>query len=160
MTYPLFIDVEFEPVGEGEAVTPLTPVASVRLGYEGANGLDASEFFDWPGAAEYIRDFTSQFETRLVGWDLRNLVWPAVTANIVAKGLEFPKKLLIPMDSKWNNLPMADLRNIVLQGGFSNADISLEYAYWAITGQTMDSSGLARLQAVRDIYTRYAKYDS
>ena len=159
MIYPLFVDVDFEPVGEGEVPTPLTPVAGVHLGYEAMDGLKASEFHDWDAVAEYIRDFTSQFDTRIVGWDLRNLVWPAVVNNIVSKSLEFPKKLLIPMDQKWNNLPMADLRNVILQGGFSNSDISLEYAYWALTGKNMEELKVTRLMAVQDIYNLYARYD-
>lgn len=159
MTYPLFIDVDFEPVGEGEVTTPLTPVAGVFLGYEGQNGLDSTELHDWPAVAEYIREFTAQFNTRLVGWDLRNLVWPAVVLNIVSKGLDFPAKLMVPIEKKWNDIPMSDLRNAVLQGGFLNAEISLEYAYWALTGKMMDELKITHLEAIRDIYNMYAKYE-
>jgi len=159
MTYPLFVDVDFEPVGEGETPTPLTPVSGVYLGYEGENGLEASEYFDWAAVAEYIRDFTSQFTTRIVGWDLRNLVWPAIVMNIVSMGVDFPSKLVIPMERKWNDVPMVDLRNVVLQGGFSDRNISLGDAYLALTNSAADLSGSNRLIAIRDIYNMYVKYD-
>ena len=160
---PLFMLAEFE---ESDApLTPFSPVSKVRLGYMSGESsktmtvdvatLDAqADNNGWKSVADCLTKFTGKFPNWcLVGWNLRNLDWPAVIANMVRCGCEFPDMMRLSMTRKWNDLPLVDLRNVVLQGGFSQEDISLASAAYFMFGGTDEDpmSDLVRL------YRKYAK---
>jgi len=160
MTYPLFVHVEFEPTDAPK--TPLTPVERVTLGYTGDSGLKAASFnfkadensqTIWYEVAQYINAFITQLpDYAIVGWDLRNLDWPAIVFNLLAQNVKLDKKLLLPPAQKWNNLPLVDLRNLVLQGGFTEEKFTLYDAFTAM----FPNEGLASaITMTKMLYDRY-----
>jgi len=169
MIVPLFLHVEFEPTDEKP--TPATPVAGVFLGYMTDNGLSVSSFKAdentddramWYDVSRYLHDFTTQVaNTRIIGWDLRNLEWPAVVANIVKHGHKIPRWLLLPLDEKWNKAPLVDLKNIFVQGGFIEADKwpGIWDVYFALLGQYGGDAGDGEnfVKACSEIYGLYEK---
>jgi hypothetical protein len=134
MTYPLFVYVEFEPTDAPK--TPLTPVEGVDLAYNKGGSLEWTRFTTkggcschqmWSGVAEYINEFTKQLpDYAIVGWNLRNLDWPAIVFNVLAQNVKLDKKLLLPLTQKWNNLPLVDLRNLVLARCNSHSCIRID----------------------------------
>lgn len=160
MTYPLFVYVEFEPTDAPK--TPLTPVEGVNLGYTGDNGLKRASFgfkgdgnpqTIWYGVAQYINEFTKQLpDYAIVGWDLRNLDWPAIVFNVLAQNVKLDKKLLLPPTQKWNNLPLVDLRNLVLQGGFTEEKFTLRDAF---TAMFPDEGLVSAVVMTKMLYDRY-----
>ena len=163
MTYPLFVHVEFMETDSPK--TPLVPVASVALGYEGPSGLvsktfdmstgDEAEHENWKSVSNAINQFTAKFPSyALVGWNLRNLYWPAIVVNAIREKAPIGERLLLPLTQKWNNLPLVDLRNLVLQGGFSQEEITLGNACWAITHASCE--GKSPMEMTYDLYKAYA----
>ena len=118
--FPFFIDMEFEGL---DAPTPFTEVKSVELAYISPdNTLSVDRFSDpcdWHGVGEWIRGFRKLGNVAPVGYDLRNLVWPALTANLARAGEPLPG-MMLPMEQKWNRMEMVDLMQLPLQGGYSD----------------------------------------
>lgn len=165
MTYPLFVHVEFEPTDAPK--TPLTPVAGVTLGYTGDIGLKRASFnfkgdedpqVVWDGVAQYINAFVTQLpDYAIVGWDLRNLEWPAIVFNILSQNVRLDKRLLLPPTQKWNNIPLVDLRNLVLQGGFTEEKLTLCDTFEAMVPIRYRNKELPDAIAMtKMLYDRYA----
>jgi hypothetical protein len=160
MTYPLFVYVEFEPTDAPK--TPLTPVEGVDLAYNKGGSLEWTRFTTkggcschqmWSGVAEYINEFTKQLpDYAIVGWNLRNLDWPAIVFNVLAQNVKLDKKLLLPPTQKWNNLPLVDLRNLVLQGGFTEEKFTLRDAF---TAMFPDEGLVSAVAMTKMLYDRY-----
>lgn len=164
MTYPLFVHVEFEPTDAPK--TPLTPVEGVTLGYTAGDGLKCSSFdfkgdenpqTVWDGVAQYINEFVTQLPGyAIAGWDLRNLDWPAIVFNVLAQNVKLDKKLLLPPTQKWNSIPLVDLRNLVLQGGFTEEKFTLYDAFTAMVPIRYRNKGPASAIAmIKTLYDRY-----
>lgn len=132
-----FVDVEFE---KGDDVNILTPITRVSIGYINNGKLDRTHIDcesdeAWKRVSDIlIQAYNSAFTRRnaltLVGYNLRNLVWPALAANLMRTGNPIPYSLKCDATHKWNNVPMIDLYNVLIQVGFSDKPISLEDACW------------------------------
>ena len=127
MQIPYFIHVEF--AGFQDEANPFTPVDKVELAYYNGQSLQKYEFdceddsndsqkAVWNSIAEWIRSFMKNGWVVPVGWDLRNLVWPALTLNLI-RWRESTPGLFMPLEKKWNNMDMIDLKNLVMQGGYN-----------------------------------------
>jgi len=128
--YPFFVHVDF--FGFQDEATPFTTVEKVQLGFIGSNDLEISEFpsaptVSWKSVGEWLRGFKKFGNVVPVGYNLRNLVWPAIMANMARDGESVPG-LYMQMEKKWNSLDMVDLQGLVLQGGYSDYKPSLQDA--------------------------------
>ena len=149
--YPFFVNVAFE--GPPDEATPFTPVSRVDLGYIGNDGLDVSRLDDWKEIADWIRSFQKLGRTVPVGYSLRNLSWPALTANLVRSGERVPG-IMMQMDRKWNDLPMIDLQQLLVQGGYSDWKPSLLEACRFFGVQCYPTNPIASMY---DLYRIYQK---
>ena len=163
MTYPFFVSVKFEPTDAPK--TPLTPVEGVDLAYNKGGSLEWTRFTVkggcsyhqmWDGVAEYVNEFTRQLpDYAIVGWNLRNLEWPAIVFNTTVENTRLDRKLLLPPTQKWNNLSLVDLRNLVLQGGFSEEEFTLEEVYRSMAAK-METENPEPIAMVKFVYDKYA----
>ena len=123
--YPFFVHLDF--AGFQDEATPFTPVDRIDLGYLGSLGIEPTSFEDWHQVGEWIRQFQKIGKIVPVGYNLRNLVWPALTMNLARAGESLPG-LFMPMERKWNDLWMIDLQQLLVQGGYSDWKPSLAEA--------------------------------
>lgn len=145
--YPFFLNLQFE--GPPDEATPFTGVQQVDLGFIGNDGIEITNFFDWHQAAEWVRGFQRFGKIVPVGYNLRNLVWPAFTLNMVLKGEPLPG-MMMPMDRKWNDMQMIDLQQLLVQGGYSD---------WKPTlAQAMKFFGIRPVDCNNDIVAIYELY--
>lgn len=114
--YPFFVHLEFE--GE-DAPNPFTPVSRVYLGFIGKDGLEVTSLTDWHEVGEWIRSFQKFGKVVPVGYNIRNLEWPALTLNLAKAGEPLPG-MMMPMEKKWSNLDVIDLQQLLVQGGYSD----------------------------------------
>lgn len=166
---PLFIDVEFGGVPQAEAGV-LTPVSAVRMGFVkgGVAGEDddvAEYAFDgddmWEKACSFLTAFrnASAAPVAIVGFNLRNLVWPAFVFNAAAHGGHLPKEVLKPLDRRWNDCLMVDLRDALLQGGYSDRarSVSAVRDEFASAGASPPKGTIQFLRFMHDRYVDLAR---
>jgi len=171
MTYPFFIDMTFVD----DSPNPLSEVKELALSYIAPRGLATPELFVmgteddralWCKALEWVMGFGQQADRATimpVGWNVRNLVWPAFVAHVAAaKGDRgfcdlLPGYLLQQKEKRWSNVDMVDVANLVMQGGYTQEPLKLEDAAWFFLGEKLDAEATAadRLWKVYDIYTKY-----
>jgi hypothetical protein len=147
-----FVDVEFE---KGQDLNILTPITSVSMGYIDDGSLhhvrwDCESDEAWKLVSATLIQAYNASSSRcnaltLVGYNLRNLVWPALAANLMRTGNPIPYSLKCDATHKWNNVPMIDLYNVLIQGGFSDKPISLEDACWFFGIHTEDEANIVKV---------------
>lgn len=167
MFYPFFVDVEYES-HDSEKWTPFTPVKSVTLAYEFALGEFNQTTFSigeeysndnemWSAIGEWIDCFCKNGAVVPVGFDLRNKVWPTLIANLVKHRRATPR-LVLPLEKKWNNLDMVDLKTVIMQGGFTQSEFTLHDAYRFMIDQSLSDKDMENISNVKMIYELYSLY--
>lgn len=166
MTFPLFINMKFN----GDNPTPLSEVSQVALSYMTANGMATPTLFEmgtendpelWKKIAEWIAAFAQQTRSTVmpVGWNVRNLLWPALVANLARENLVsvLPTNLLQQKEKRWSNVDMVDVSNLIMQGGYIQEPLKFEDACWFFLGDAFGDEGTAadRLWKIYDIYAKY-----
>ena len=149
--YPFFINLDF--AGFQDEATPITPVRRVDLGYIGEVDVEVSHFDDWKLVGDWVRSFQKYGKLVPVGFNLRNLVWPAFTANLAKAGESIPG-MFMPMEKKWSNLDMVDLQQLIVQGGYSDWKPSLQQACKFFDVQFYPTNPIASMY---DLYKIYQK---
>ena len=149
--YPFFMHLEFE--GE-DAPNPFTPVSRVDLGFIGKDGLEVTSLTDWHEVGEWIRSFQKFGKVVPVGYNIRNLEWPALTLNLVKAGEPLPG-MMMPMEKKWNDMPMIDLQQLLVQGGYSEWKPTLAQAMKFFGIQPVDCNN--DIVAIYELYKIYQK---
>ena len=157
-----FVDVEFE---KGHDLNILTPIRRVGMGYIDYGRLQHTYIdCESDGAWKYVSDTLIQAYNAsssrcnaltLVGYNLRNLVWPAIAANLMRTGNPIPYSLKCDATHKWNNVPMIDLYNVLIQGGFSDKPISLEDACWFFGIHTEDEANIVKINKLFNCMNDY-----
>lgn len=156
MNIPFFIDVKFDLFDDPN---PLTPVDGVRVGiFDGQGcvtmkfGFDGTDDEMFKKSAEWLSGLAARADIFPVGWQLRNLVWPAFVNNCWRTGSRLPKYLLMPSERKWNNLDMVDLQGLFCQGGYTDWRPTLEDGCNFLG---VDYSEEDPIQSIFGIYKKY-----
>ena len=161
MIYPFYVDVEWKP-HDPDKWTPLVPVRTVSLAFPGNNGVCENTFNveqnpeDWTNVGTWIREFVSSRPALPVGFDLRSKIWPSLIANLVARNLSLPPKLVM-LSGRWNNVDMTDVKTLFLQGAYlpeqTLKDLSLKRVYQFICPD--DDAAVSRCIMIHKILGKY-----
>lgn len=156
---PFFLDISFDREDDGFPICPTDPVKAVNLGYFNGEKLVPYTYeaddAGWNSVADWIVSFSKNGLVSPVGWELRSILWPALTMNLARMKLRIPSGMLLPLDKRWNNLEMVDLSNLIMQSGYTDWRPGLKDVHRFFANGADEKK--SRLEMTYDIYARYAE---
>lgn len=193
---PFFVDIYASPL---DAAACMRDIKGIAMGWPGDSNDLVTEVLlgsDFPESKDPGRDIVLAFRDRvlavggatigrvrapmlgvtLVGWGIRSYVWPRLALELFRQGAPL-YNFACPLSRRYNDVDMADLRNIMTQGSYipDRDDVEFSTFYLALRGPkaehvvryedlwgpTADRTREkleARIRAMADVFADYASF--